>query len=581
MQPDSPVPRGIARGLVMILAACAFQRVASADVLTHSTSIPLSSTNWSHVALLPRFNTALGTLEGVSVSLSGHIEGTARYENLDQSSATITINFTADLKVRRPDTNAVLLSSTPAFHQVDQAAAFDGTIDFAGPSGETLSTISSTANSTFVPPFPLNAMDQALFVGAGNAVFTASATGLSSGMGSGNLIVGFTQLASAVLSVTYTYTPPFIQDCNNNGIVDSQDIAAHTSPDCNLNDIPDECELLGNDCNDNGIPDECDLATGVLTDLNGDGFPDQCTCVRVDRVKPASLVLWPEFDSRPGQITLLSLSNTNRNYINGFVRVEFVYIDGQTCLETNRTAQLTPNDTITVVSWAHQGGTNRGYAYAFACSPSGVPISYNFLIGSEIVLDGLEALDYGMNAFTWRALPPVRQPTDLDNDGIRDLNGLEYEPSPDVIMIPRFLGQNATTHGSLLLVALSGGLQFTTTVDLQIFNDNEDPFSAQYTFRCWAKVPLLEISNMFSNSMLHASEDDPNEVLGDPATEAGWLRLDGRIATSSVTTIVDPAFLAVLVENRGLFSASALPWELCTQTNGDLLPLGLLGDTSP
>ena len=200
----------------------------------------------------------------------------------------------------------------------------------------------------------------------------------------------------------------------------------------------------------------------MLTDLNGDGYPDQCTCVRVDRVKPATLILWPEFDNRPGQITLLTISNTNRNYINGFVRVEFRYIDADTCLETNRSHNMTPNDTLTVVTRTHQGGQNRGYAYAYACDPQGTPISYNFLIGSEIVLDGLEALDYGMNAFAWRAIPPVRQPTDLDNDGIRDLNGIEYEPAPDVILIPRFLGQGPTTHGSLLFVALTGGVQFTT-----------------------------------------------------------------------------------------------------------------------
>ena len=92
---------------------------------------------------------------------------------------------------------------------------------------------------------------------------------------------------------------------------------------------------------------------------------------------------------------------------------------------------------------AHQGGTNRGYVYAYACDTAGNPISFNFLIGNEIVFDGIDALDYGMNAFSWRAIPPTRQLTDLDSDGIRDLNSYEYEPSPDVILIPRFLGQTA------------------------------------------------------------------------------------------------------------------------------------------
>jgi hypothetical protein len=485
------------------------------------------------------------------------------------------------LKVKRPDNNAVLLSSTPSFHEVDQVGAYDHVLDFGGTSGATYNAISENATGNFVPPFPLNAADLALFVGAGNVVFTVTATGTSGAFGSGNLVSNFLQRASAVLTVEYIYTPPFIQDCNGNGIVDSIDLLNGTSPDCNANAIPDECELLGNDCNNNHVPDECDLYSNVLTDLDGDGYPDQCTCVRVNRRVPASLLLYPEFDNRPGQITMLSLTNTNHHYLEGRVRVEFRYIDSTTCLESNRSEALTPDDTIVVVTRTHNPVQNRGYVYAYATDIGGNPISFNFLTGDALVFDGIENIDYGMNAFTWRSPVDTRKWTDLDADGIRDLNGIEYEPSPDVILVPRFLGQNATSHGSMIFVNLSGGAAFTTTVDLQIFNDNEDPFSAQYVFQCWAKAPLLSISGMFSNSMLHASMDDPEEVLGDPTMEAGWLRLDGNVAASTATQIQDPAFLAVLVENRGAYSTSDLPFELCTQTNGDLLPIGLLGDTSP
>ena len=565
----------------LAFAASLFGSQARADVVTHTTTLPLLATNWQQVASLPRFNTALGTLEGINVTINGHLEGTAKYESMDTQPATISINFTANLAVKRPDNNAVLLSSSPVFTRTDNVTAFDGVLDFGGTSGATYNAISSNSTSQFVPTFPLSTANQALFVGAGNAVFTVIATGQTQANGAGNLVSSFSQKASVVLTVTYTYTPPFIQDCNGNGIVDSIDIANHTSPDCNANGIPDSCEQLGNDCNDNHIPDECDLASGVMTDLDHDGLPDQCNCVRVDRRKPASLLLWPEFDNRPGQVTLITLTNMNRHYQLGFVRVEFRYIDESSCLETNRTALLSPDDTLTVHTRAHQGGTNRGYVYAYAVDANGSPISYNFLMGNEIVLDGLKALDYDMNAFTWRAVPNMLQPTDLDSDGIRDLNGYEYEPSPDVILIPRFLGQGAGTQGQMIFVALTGGANFNTIVNLQIFNDNEDPFSAQYSFHCWSKVPLLSVSGMFSNSMLHASDDALDEVLGDPNTESGWIRLDGSLAQSPNVQIQDPAFLAVLIESRGGFQSADLPFELCTQTNGDLLPPGPLGDTSP
>ncbi|NOX58079.1 MAG: endonuclease/exonuclease/phosphatase family protein [Planctomycetes bacterium] len=102
-------------------------------------------------------------------------------------------------------------------------------------------------------------------------------------------------------------------DCNNNGIGDSNDIAAGTSADCNDNDIPDECDIAsgnsddingdsipdecitGADCNSNGIddavdlfsgdsddcnfnnvPDECDIASGTSRDCNNTAVPDEC-----------------------------------------------------------------------------------------------------------------------------------------------------------------------------------------------------------------------------------------------------------------------------------------------------------------
>jgi len=65
-------------------------------------------------------------------------------------------------------------------------------------------------------------------------------------------------------------------DCNGNGVGDVCDIADGMSFDCNLNDVPDECEP---DCNTNGIPDECDIADGTSDDADGNGIPDECEIV--------------------------------------------------------------------------------------------------------------------------------------------------------------------------------------------------------------------------------------------------------------------------------------------------------------
>ena len=93
--------------------------------------------------------------------------------------------------------------------------------------------------------------------------------------------------------------PDECEDCNANGVPDSWDVDPNdpdgngqVSPDCQADDIPDECQLVGNDCNNdgvpdecqlgandcngNGVPDECDIAAGTSTDLNGNGIPDDC-----------------------------------------------------------------------------------------------------------------------------------------------------------------------------------------------------------------------------------------------------------------------------------------------------------------
>jgi hypothetical protein len=62
-------------------------------------------------------------------------------------------------------------------------------------------------------------------------------------------------------------------DCNDNQIPDECDIAQGTSADCDGNDLADECEFL--DCDGNGVHDPCDILAGAA-DCNADGIPDRC-----------------------------------------------------------------------------------------------------------------------------------------------------------------------------------------------------------------------------------------------------------------------------------------------------------------
>ncbi|MBI5361859.1 MAG: Ig-like domain-containing protein [Planctomycetes bacterium] len=323
-----------------------------------------------------------------------------------------------------------------------------------------------------------------------------------------------------------------------------------------------------------------------------------CTCPPSNRRECSSLLLFPEFDNRPGRVTMITVTDGCCAEAGSIpFRVQFKFVRADTCLTSDFYKDLTICDTLTfLTSSVNSGGTTaRGYLYAYVSdklpatnNPTGSPIVYNHIIGQELLLDSIESLDYSMNAVGFKGLGAPLSLNDDDLDGIRDFNGLassfpEYEELPDTIKIPRYFGQDWNNRdrgiykSRLILVNMSGGRAFTTTINLSIFNDNEYAFSSQYTFYCWDKPYLKDISGSFLEQNLDFSDNDPDELVGMPDKETGWFTIDGDVAVSSAETIHDPAVYAVLVEVTGHYSAADLPWE-CDCQQGDLLPLSILGD---
>ncbi len=579
--------QGRALPALLLGATLAGQAWAGTATVTFSDSVPLTTTNWDRTVTLPKFDPALGTLISVSLTLDGRIEGQAAVESSDSSAITITTQFKADITLARPDTS-VLAVVIPQVNNTANLQPFDGTLDFNGPSGTTYPNLMQSAQQTVTSPPPLS--DLVLFSGAGNIILPVLARGTSQAIGSGNVTTSFATKAAAIVTVVYLYNPPII-DCNGNLIEDATDIATGFSLDCNSNGIPDECEP---DCDKDNIPDVCE------PDCDNDGVPDDCDtpcpeCEPVGYNRPASLLIYPIFDNRENNVTLLSLTNTNCDmsafpggFLGGTVDVEFVYIarygpNGQdlNCLEFNRTRRLTPCDTITIWTDADNPNVDQGYVYAFAKDPiTHKAIVWNYLIGDLVIFSATSALRDSVQAIPFLGIGAERSTTDDDNDDIRDLDNLEYSRAPDELLIPRFLGQDGNGGGAvfasnLILIALSGGTQFTTTVDFLIYNDNEEEFSAEYTFRCWAYPRLAEINGAFLETFLDTTNNDLLEIVGRPTKEAGWFKVDGDYAASSAAVINDPAIYAVLVERAGIFAVAALPFELCSQSNGALLPTGV------
>jgi hypothetical protein len=300
-----------------------------------------------------------------------------------------------------------------------------------------------------------------------------------------------------------------------------------------------------------------------------------------------SLLLYPEFDNRHGVVTVLTLTNVDVDETSNDIRVEFVYIGKYDkhghdigCLEFNRTETMTPADTLTVITNFHNPEQEQGYVYAFAkSSATGLPVTHNFLTGNVMTVEGLTAFEYSVNPVSYRGATPTGTITDLDGDEFLDMNGCEYSANAAEILIPRFLGQGGAFDSELIMIGLTGGTAFDTTLDFLIFNDNEEVFSSEHTFRCWERTHLLHISGIFQNEFLQLwTNNNPLELLGIPAIETGWIHIEGAIANSSATSILDPSVYAVLVERADGRGAADLPFEKGTRTNGELLPHDNMGD---
>jgi hypothetical protein len=322
---------------------------------------------------------------------------------------------------------------------------------------------------------------------------------------------------------------------------------------------------------------------------------DECPCGSRRTNQPASLLLFPEFCNLRGYDTLVTITNADCFACNSDnpggqlppaeVIVEVVFINKDTCLEDNFNLPLTPCDQTSFLTRV-KTNFRQGYLYAFAKNQAGKAISFNHLIGQEVILDGFKGLEWSANAAGFQAIPDEGLETDLDHDNVRDLDNREYLAAPERILIPRFLGQDplpnffATYRSTLTLINLSGGVQFRTIVDLSIFNDNEECFSRQWEFKCWDKQFLADITPAFTEAFLKSSNNDPGEIDGWPwpGREAGWLIVNGRTSYSSAESIADPAVYAMLVEEKWPLRVADLPWEEGCQENGDLLPTGILGD---
>ena len=181
---------------------------ASAASITQSGMYPdvggTTATNFTDRPIVPDFNQfdiTLGLLNSITIELIGTVTGSAWAESLDASPTTVTLTLQALVGFSVGNTS--LLQVIPTVASNSNLTAFDGTIDFAGPSGIAFEGLMGTDVGSIV--LMGAAMDP--WIGQGTVTGLCSGTGQSTGTGAGNLVTQFATQAGCDVAITYDYTP--------------------------------------------------------------------------------------------------------------------------------------------------------------------------------------------------------------------------------------------------------------------------------------------------------------------------------------------------------------------------------------
>ena len=174
---------------------------------TYTDSFGTTAYNFTDTLSVQQFDGSLGTLQSVELSYTFDVTSTAGVENFSANpgSATLEQTFTITLS------NGVLgtlLSDGDTFSKTEAVGTFDGTPDFAGPSGFSDSVAPTFADTVSYT----NALILAAFTGLGNFDFDiAGDVDIDSsfvGSGVGFLAQQWDTSGNGEISVTYTYDTP-------------------------------------------------------------------------------------------------------------------------------------------------------------------------------------------------------------------------------------------------------------------------------------------------------------------------------------------------------------------------------------
>ena len=175
--------------------------------------LPSQTSGWTSTASFAQFNPSLGTLEEIILNVGNTVAGTFSAENLESVPATVSMTETASMTVTTPGFASGITASAASADNLS-LGAYDGSADFAGPSGQsdTIEGVPDTGATLFglnQPGYVLTgSTDLAAFTGDGNVTLPVGSAGTSAVTGPANLLTEITQHTGGTVSVSYVYASP-------------------------------------------------------------------------------------------------------------------------------------------------------------------------------------------------------------------------------------------------------------------------------------------------------------------------------------------------------------------------------------
>lgn len=189
---------------LLILASALVAGAANAKLLCQTVNLGPCTTDWTKSAKVNKFDTKLGKLTGVTITVTENVCGTLKLENLQCYDRNVNGSIGGTVTVKLPN-GSVALSTSASKSTSVALKKYDGCLDYAGKSGKTIANLCATSTKS-VTLTAANIVSQ--FIGSGSAVLPVLATGTYSPKSkSGDISVKALIDAGAQIQVCYDYAP--------------------------------------------------------------------------------------------------------------------------------------------------------------------------------------------------------------------------------------------------------------------------------------------------------------------------------------------------------------------------------------